>query len=147
MPLLEVDPVADPVLLDGDPGRELRAGHEPAGEVLLEGDPLVDADPEVPRPQVPRAELEDRADPLVHAQAEDLDREDVVEPVGDQAGEAVPLGVDHAVGVGLLVQSPGSSVRSSTAWETLRSQNSGPGGSASRVSSRRLIWERGFQSP
>ena len=49
-------------------------------------------------------QVEDRADPLVDPQAEDLDREDVVEPVDDQAGEAVGLGVDDPVGVGRLVE-------------------------------------------
>ena len=47
---------------------------------------------------------EDRADPLVHPQAEDLGRQDVVEAVDDQAREAVPLGVDDPVGVGHLVE-------------------------------------------
>ena len=48
--------------------------------------------------------VEDRPDPLVDPQAEDLGREDVVEAVEDQAGEAVGLGVDDPVGVGRLVE-------------------------------------------
>ena len=101
---LEVDPVADAVLVDRHAGRKLGLASGPAREVLRQRDPLVDVDPEVPRPQLMRAPLQDRADPLVHPQAEDLDREDVVEPVDDQAGEPVALGVEHAVGVGLLVE-------------------------------------------
>ena len=51
MPFLEVDPVANAVLLDGDARRELGAGQEAAREVLLERDALVDLNPEMPRPQ------------------------------------------------------------------------------------------------
>ena len=57
----------------------------PAREVFLKGDALIDMNPEVLCAQAAGAELHDRADPLVHAQAEDFDREHVVEPVGDQA--------------------------------------------------------------
>ena len=119
---------------------------EAAGEVLLERDALVDLDPEVPGPQAAGTELEDRADPLVHAQAEDLDREHVVEPVGDQAGQSVALGVDHAIGVGLLVQPerlrPQLHRPVDLVLPELRPRRLGL-----RVSSLRLIWERGFQSP
>ena len=74
-------------------------------------------------------ERQDRADPLVHSQAEDLDREDVVEAVDDQAARAVPLGVDHPVGVGLAVQAEERASASATASSMRRAQNSGPGGS------------------
>ena len=51
-----------------------------------------------------RAPLKDRPDALIHSQAEDLDRQDVVVTVGDQAGEPVALGVQHAIRIGLLVE-------------------------------------------
>ena len=58
----------------------------------------------MPRPQAAGTEFEDRADALVHTQAEDLHREHIVEPVGDQPGQSVSLGVEHAIGRGLGVQ-------------------------------------------
>ena len=51
-----------------------------------------------------RAEFRDPADSLINAEAENFHRERVVEPVDDQAGEPVSLGVDHAVRIRLLVQ-------------------------------------------
>ena len=92
------------MLVDGHPGWKLGTGEGAARKVFLLGDSLVDLHPEVPRPQVMRHTLEDRPDALIHPQAEDLDREDVVVAVSDQAGEPVALGVQHAIRIGLLVE-------------------------------------------
>ena len=104
VPLFKVDAVADSMLGDGHAGRKLRAGQGPARKVFLLRDPLVDGHAKMGGPQPFGDQREDRADPLIHAQAEDLDREDVVVPVDDQAGESVSLGVDDTVGVGLAVE-------------------------------------------
>ena len=96
----ELDAEPDAVLgLIVTRGGSFGRGDGPAGEVFGQGDPLVDVDPEVPRAEPFGRPFEDRADPLVHPEAEDLDGEDVVEAVDDQAGEAVGLGVDHPIGV------------------------------------------------
>ena len=97
---LELDAVADAVLVDRHAGRREGAGQGPAREVFGQGDPLVDVDPDVLRAQRIGHQGEDRADPLVHPQAEELGRQDVVEAVDDQAREAVSLGVEDPVRVG-----------------------------------------------
>ena len=58
----------------------------------------------MPRSQPTGAQFQERPDALVDSQAEHFDRQDVIEPVDDQAGESVPLGVDDAIGIGLLIQ-------------------------------------------
>ena len=143
---LEMNPVANPMLVDGHAGWKLGTGDGTARKVFLLGDSLVDLHPEVPRRQVMRAPLQDRPDALIHSQAEDLDRQDVVVTIGDQTREPVALGMQHAIRVGLLVE-PEDVARSATASAIRRSQNSGPGGSDSLDSSLRLISDRGFQSP
>ena len=104
MAAVEMDAIADSMLLHGHARRQARAGERPARKVFLLRDPLVDADSIMRRPQPLGAKRQDRADPLIHSQAEHLDRKDVVEPVDDQAGETIPLGVDDAIGVGLALE-------------------------------------------
>ena len=101
---LELDAEADAVLVDRHPRGEFARGHRAAREVLRECDPVVDVDPEVLRPDPFGQPIQDRADPLVYPQAEDLGREDVVKSVDDQATEAIGFGVDESVSVGRFVE-------------------------------------------
>ena len=144
MRLLEMDAIADPVLRDGHAGRKLRAGQRPAREVFLQRDPLVDRHAKMGGPQPIRAQSEDRPDPLIHAQAEDLDREDVVEPVDDQAGESVPLGMDDAVGVGLAVEAEDRRPQADGLVDAAAPEL-GPRCLLGRDKNRRLICDRPFQ--
>ncbi len=95
----EDDPVPDPVLLDRHARGQLGTDDGPAREVLGHRDPFVDMDTDVLCSEPFGDQGEDGADALIHAEAEDFGREHVIEPVDDEAGKAVPLGVEHAVGV------------------------------------------------
>ncbi len=97
---LEEDAKSHAVLVDRYPRGKLGAGNWPARKVLGQRNPLVHVNTEVPRPQPRREQVKDRADPLIHPQAEDLGRQDVGEAIDDQPGKTVPLGMDDAVGVG-----------------------------------------------
>ena len=93
-----------------------------------------------------RRQPEDRPNALVNAQAEDLDRQHVVVPVDDQAGQAIALGVEHPVGVRLGVKAE-HVTRKIHGTVDLLLPELGPGGRSSRESILREIWERAFQSP
>ena len=99
--------VADSMLLDRDPWRKLGAGHQAARKIFLQCHPLVHMNPEVLGAEAARHKFHDRANALVHSQAEHLHRERVVEPIGDQARKPVAFRVDHAIGIALLVDSQG----------------------------------------
>ena len=95
MAAIEMNAIANAVLLHGHARRESRARKRAARKIFLHRDPLVDANPVVLRAQQLGAEREDRADSLIDAQAEDLNRKDVVEPVDDQTGKTIALGMDR----------------------------------------------------
>ena len=97
VPAVEMDAIADSMLLYGHARRQPRARERPARKIFLLRDPLVDADSEVLRAQPLGTKRQDRADSLINSQAEDLDRQDVVEPVDDQAGETIALGMNDAI--------------------------------------------------
>ena len=133
--------------MDGHARRQLWTDDRPAGKVLGERDPLVNVDADVLCSQ-PRGEVfQDRPDALIHAEAEDLNRQDVVVAIDDQARQAVPFGVNHAIGVGGGIELE-HIFRKAIARSILSIQNAEPGGSRkSGAIKRRAICERLFHSP
>lgn len=51
---------------------------------------------------MPLEDGKDFVNPLIHGEAEDFGGEEVAIPIDDQAGEAIPFGVDQAIGIGML---------------------------------------------
>src|SRR5262249_42606036 len=101
---VEMDAVANSVLLHRYAGRQTRARKRPAREVLLLRHPFVDTHAVVLRAQRFGAQSKDRPDSLINAQAEHLDRPHIVEPVDDQTRESIPLGVDCSVSIRLPLE-------------------------------------------
>ena len=145
---LEVDAEPDPVLLDRHPRRERRGWRAGGPGSLRPGRSARRRGPgSASCPTASAEDRQDRADPLIHPQAEDLDGEDVVEPVDDQAREAVPLGVDDPVGVGRRVEPERLAPQGDRAGRAASARSPGPGGITPGASSRSVICDRLFQSP
>ena len=100
MPAAEVDAEPQPALVHGDRVRQLGRVGRPDVEAFETLDVLVGADDELVHARQLREQPLDQLQPLEDAQGEDLDGDPVGVALGDQAAQAVALGVDEAVGVG-----------------------------------------------